>query len=78
MDLRAVFEFNLNAVCNLQTGGLTEVLNAVDQLTRNTFFDEFIRQLDVQRDSIVRIPLLATNQPGMSSVKISTSSGTIV
>ena len=51
MDFRTVLEFDLDAVGNLQTGGLTEVLDAVDEFASDTLFYQFIGQFDIQCDS---------------------------
>ena len=60
VDLLAVFDLYFDTVGNLQTGRLTQVLDAVDQFARDTFFDQFVRQLDIEgdgQDAVVR------NQP---------------
>ena len=57
MYFGTVFQLDGNTVGDLQTTRLTKILDTVDELARNTFFDQFVRQLDIQsdgQDTVVR------------------------
>ena len=50
MDFGTIFKEHVDTVGDLEAGGLTQVLDTVDELACDTFFDQFIVQFDVQRD----------------------------
>ena len=50
VDLVTVFNAHIDAVRYLQAGGLTEILDAVDQFACDTLLNQFVRELDIQGD----------------------------